>query len=310
MGDGKDRKTSLSNHILRKTNLIFSVFFAFGVSLLFINILGWVIPLRNPSIYGFKGGKAVGLYYDTSFQGGAGGYLTYAEALAQIDKRPTESNKDFIYRLTTVVNKAVIPYWFDQGIDTYHMRIPIWENYILWAYSFIEPDTYLRYEFTDYHRALERGIGLCSEYAIIMDGFLKENGIEANVIALNGHVVSSAKVDEKWYILDAIYGIVMPYSLEEIAQNPEIVLTYYKDTWNPELFESIYASQEDNIPYENARLYSSAKTKDFEEAAYKYKWIIPFRLMAPFLIVELIQIIITAYHVQWRKNYSMYQEVG
>jgi hypothetical protein len=302
MVDGKERKTSTSNFILRKTNLFFSVFFAFGVSLLFINILGWIIPLRNPSIYGFEGGKATSLYYDPTFKGGTNGYLTYVEALAQIDRRPMESDKDFIYRLTTVVNKAVIPYWFDDGIDIYHMRIPIWENFILWAYSYIEPRTYLRYEFTDYRRALERGIGLCSEYAIIMDSVLEKNGIEGNIIGLYGHVVSSAKVDEKWYILDANYGIVMPYSLEEIEQNSEIVLIYYKDTWNPTLFKSIYESQEDNISFENARLYTSAITADFEETAYIYKWIIPFGLMVPFVVVEIIQIMITSYQVQRRKK--------
>ena len=50
--------------------------------------------------------------------------------------------------------------------------IPIYENYLLFIASYRYPDEYLKYEFVDYRKAIERGIGLCSQQAIIVSEIL------------------------------------------------------------------------------------------------------------------------------------------
>ena len=262
--------------LLKLIRLILSLAFAFGVALLFVNMLGLVIPLRNPAIYAYNDGKDVSMPNNNRDIS-----LTYQETMQQIDKSPGESDVAYLYRLTHVVNQSLAHYWLDEGIDTYRMRIPIWENYILWGESIINPRTYLRYEITDYQLALKRGIGLCSEHAIVMDEILARNGIEAKIIGLSGHVVASAKAGGQWYITDADYGVVIPHSIEEIEQNPEIVHQAYLNSWNPDLLTSIYASKEDNIQFNSVSAYSTPKKVNFEITAYQLKWVIPAGLMAP-----------------------------
>ena len=264
---------------LRFIKVFFACLFVLGMLIILLNLFGFFIPLRNPAIYQYKDGDEIS--------------LSYKEALTQINKLPTESETDYVYRLNHTVNQAIAHYWLDEGIDTYRMRVPIWENYILWWYSFKNPRVYLRYEFTDYRRALERGIGLCSEHAIILEEVLENNGINAKIIGLSGHVVASAKADGKWFILDADYGIVIPNSIEEIEQNPAIAHYYYKDTWNPDLLTSIYGSKEDNYQFDSAQAYSSQKTVDFEQKSYIYIWLIPLGLTSPLLLFLVIQVVFT-----------------
>ena len=66
-------------------------------------------------------------------------------------------------------------YWRDEGINKYYLRIPFWENYLLYIASYIDPEEYLKYEFYDYRRAIERGVGLCSQQAIIVSTWFDSN---------------------------------------------------------------------------------------------------------------------------------------
>jgi hypothetical protein len=267
--------------------ILFLLLFVCGTAFLSINALGLIIPLRNPAIYQYQGGKDI--------------TLTYQEALAQINKYPDEVDSAYIYRLTHVVNQSLAQYWSDEGIDTYHMRVPIWENYILWFMSFKDPHTYLRYEFVDYKLALERGIGLCSEHALVMEQILQNNGLQAYIIGLAGHVAVTTKVGRKWFILDADQGIVMPYSLEEVEQNPQIVRSYYRNSWDPELFVSIYTTKSDNVSFDSARTYSSPQKTDYEETAYRYKWIVPIVFMVPLSFVITVKKLLNSRNrLKWR----------
>ena len=118
---------------------------------------------------------------------------------------------------------------------------------------------------------------------------LQNNGLEAKIIGLSGHVVTTVRADGKWLILDADLGIVMPYSLEEVEQDRNIVESYYKNTWNPELFVSIYTSANDNVQIDSARAFSTSRITDFEETAYQYKWMVPLGLMFPFTLVKMVR---------------------
>ena len=248
---------------------LLSILFLLGIVLIGINLLGKFYSIRNPSIYHLGNGRDI--------------ILTYQEALIQIQKLPVENNRDYVYRLTHVINQAIAHYWDDSGIDTFHMRIPIWDNYILWLSSYIYPHTFLRYEFTDYQRALERGIGLCSQEAIIEEEVLEKNGIHAKIIGLNGHVVTTAYIDGKWIISDPDFDTVIPNSIEEIENDPSIVIPYYKAIVDPNSLVKMYGTPQDNKVYESGQEYSHYKGL-FEQAAYTGIWVFPIALMLPLLV--------------------------
>ncbi|MDA1169330.1 MAG: hypothetical protein O3A36_03260, partial [bacterium] len=182
-----------------------------GIILLLINIAGFFLPLRNPKITqvtaGFPQHRAI---------------VTYQEARDILVRSP-QSADEYINRVTNTVNQAMLHYWDAEKANTYHIRVPIYENYLIWAGKFIAPSIYKMYEYCDAEKALERGIGLCSQHAIITTEIFRKNGLDAHIVGLNGHVVTTVRADtinDSWHISDADNGVVIPHSLEEIERNP------------------------------------------------------------------------------------------
>lgn len=254
--------------------LILFTSFSIGIILMVINMIGLIIPLRNPGIYSYYGDDRKDANY------------TYQETMAQIDRIPDEGDEEYVRRLTELISNSISPYWYDEGLNTYHLRIPIWENYILWAYYYIEPERYSHYEFTDYRKAIERGIGLCSQYAIVASQIMELNGIESSVLALNGHVLTMALIDGEWHIVDPEYNVVIPHTLEEVENDGAIVKDYYEDTWAPEFVVDLFTTPENNLVFENAIGYKGTTAAEFERWAYTVIWIIPLYLMAPFILLK------------------------
>src|SRR4029079_332230 len=128
-------------------------------------------------------------------------------------KKQGETNEAFAIRINKVVNDGFAHYWKDAGIDKYHERVPIWENYLLYAASFIDPKEYNKYEFSNYKKDLERGVGLCSSHAIVVKGILNDNGIKAELLDVGKrHVVVRAEPgNTPAFILDPEFGIVVPF---------------------------------------------------------------------------------------------------
>ncbi|MEJ2418378.1 MAG: hypothetical protein P8Y45_15900 [Exilibacterium sp.] len=133
------------------------------------------------------------------------------------------ANKVFRYRreyleyVNYTVSKAIAHYWYDQGVEKYNLRVPFYDNFILYLASYIAPEYFQKYEFMDYHRALERGVGLCSQAAIVLAEFLRDKGMTAKIVGLTGHVLVTAPVDEQeeeWWVFDPDYGVTLPFSLD------------------------------------------------------------------------------------------------
>ena len=194
-------------------NLIEKFLFLLGFCLFIINIIGLFISLRNESIYQEK----------------AGINLTEKELYQRINKTVTDK-KEYITDLTKAVHQGIAHYWRDAGINKYNLRIPFYENYLLFIASYISPEEYLKYEFYDYRRAIERGVGLCSQHAIIVSEILLEKRIPSFIIGLSGHVVLRAQVDadrDEWWVLDPDYGVVIPHDIDIIEKNPKIIRSFY-----------------------------------------------------------------------------------
>lgn len=261
------------------------VIFAMGIFLFLTNLVGVFTSLRNPAIYTDNSeliSSAITLSEDEFYE--------ELDALSKID------TKLYVEAVTQLVHHGMAHYWpeTDADIKKYRLRVPFYENYLLYLASYVKPDIYYRYEFTNHRRALERGVGLCSQLAIIETEFLRERDVNARLIYLQGHVVLQAEVEPTvWWVLDPDYGVVIPFSLSEIEANPEVVMPYYlAESYSDELASALvnYYGPEGNIlfPEDGARSYSIPKIWWTEYFAYILIWVIPAILIFPLTISSLL----------------------
>lgn len=250
-----------------------------------LNVPGIFLSLRNSSIYN-----------ETSTILNNDITLNYVEMKQQIVRRANESDEEYVFRISKIIHDGIVNYWLDEGIEKYNLRVPIWENYLLYLVSFIKPDIYRKYEYANYNKAIERGVGLCSQQAIIVTGILNDNGIDAEIIALSGHFVLRAKVNENtWYVVDPDYGVVISHDIFEIEANPDLIRPYYGD-----LESKLNASEGlssrmvalyghyGNVIYKNGVIgYFGKKRYYFEYLSYIAIWVIPLLMFIPYSLTIL-----------------------
>jgi hypothetical protein len=262
-----------------------------GLLLLAVNLAGLVVPLRAPHIQG--------LFKDDLT-------LSYEQVLAGKDRRPSESPQAYLERATMLVNRGMAHIWDDAVADAYRLRVPVQENFILYLWSFIEPERYGKYEFADAGRALERGVGLCSQQAMALTDILNENGVRADIAGLEGHVVVRAEAAPgRWMIADPDYGVVIPHDLAVLEQNAALVRQYYRDADAryvvdqparvygipfasfADYLADIYGPAGNRIFPGGTEGYVPVAVENFERRAYQLKWLIPALLLAPAVFVEI-----------------------
>lgn len=191
-----------------------------GVSLLGLNFAGFLVPLRNSAIYQEQ---------QTSFKEDI---VLTEEQLYNAVIREGQSDEEYVIKVNDAVNKGIAHYWEDEGINKYNLRIPVQENYLLFFLTCIHvyPTLFDKYEYCNYKKVVKRGVGLCSQQAIIVSEILKEHSIDSKIIDLGGHVVATAQVDKVnniWWVVDPDYGVVVRHDVKEIERSPEIISTYY-----------------------------------------------------------------------------------
>ena len=255
---------------------IIQIGFFTGLLLLGINISGLFKTMRNPEIYSEEKNIRNRVNDIT---------IGYPEILGLLKRKNNESSIDFAVRINKVVNDGFIHYWKVEGTEKYHLRVPLWENWILFAASYINPEKYGRYEFSNYKKNLERGAGLCSTHSTIVKGVLLDNGIKAELLDVGGHhvVVRAEFNDTSAYILDPDFGVVVPFDTAAISANPELVREpyselaslYYPDAIDPyttDYLVKIFGDKKYVYTLENG----------FENLSYWAIWIIPVLLMLPY----------------------------
>lgn len=259
--------------------LIFRVLFALGAILLAINVTGLFRTMRNPALYDLEH-SLKNRINDV--------VIKYPDIKKQLVRKDGESEYDFVVRVNSTVHDGFAHYWKTAGIEKYHMRVPIWENYLLWAASYIKPKRYERYEFANYKKNLERGVGLCSSHCIVVNGVLRENGIKAELLDVGGrHVVTRAQLnDGKALMLDPDFGIVVPYDTAEVTLNPELVRAPYSrmhELYYPEAVEPYTTEMMVDIFGKRKHVYEVKNW--FEGFSYWAIWLIPVILMLPATLV-------------------------
>jgi hypothetical protein len=254
-----------------------TVLFGLGVLLLLINIFGLLKSMRNNDLYTEKN---TGRLNDVT--------IRLEDAKKLLLRKEGESDKEFALRVNDVVSKSMSHYFKNEGKKKYNLRVPLRENYILFIVNSFKKDD--RYEFKNYKKGLERGVGLCSSHSIVVKGVLLDNGIEAHLWDIAGHVVVRARVSEdEWYILDPDYGLYVPHDIAEIEADPEITRPSYEhmaDLYKPEYDDpyttdkvvELYGKEGNHIYTYDAR---------FEKCSYVAIWVLPFLFMLPLIIKKL-----------------------
>ena len=126
---------------------------------------------------------------------------------------------------------------------------------------------------------------MCSQHAIIESEILNERGISSRMIGLSGHVVLQTHVDEKqneWWVLDPDYGVVIPYSLEAIETNPNLIAPFYSKAGYSErtitTLVDIYDQEGNMLFHEKGVKGYASKTSAIESASYIAIWGTPLLL--------------------------------
>jgi len=254
-----------------------------GLLLMGVSVIGIFTTLRNTEI--LEEEKTV-FHNDIT--------LSLQDFIEESKKSSDESDKDYAYRINLLVNHGIAYYWQDEGLSKYNIRVPFSENYLLFAASYVYPDMFKKHEFTNYQKAMERGVGLCSQHAIILTGLLNNNGIESKIIGLDGHVITTVEVEaDIWHVLDPNYGVAIPLAIEQIQESPGVVANYYQKSIesyqeknNPISLEEmveVYGKDGNKVYNGGIRGYSGWKKYYFEKMSYLLMWILPLALMFPFV---------------------------
>jgi hypothetical protein len=189
-----------------------------GLSLLVANVVGLTQSLRHPDVQ-----SAPGNFFPIDVT------INHDTALELLQLKDDDDIADYVTRATLAVANSVLHEWNDEHFKKFRVHIPIWENWILHFLGLIRPE--LRdYIFWDHRRGLERGVGLCGHVSSILVGFLREQGLDARTVALSGHMVVTVQVEDgSWHLLDPDYGVVIPHSLEQVIEDPDILERAYSE---------------------------------------------------------------------------------
>ncbi len=128
--------------------------FVLGVFLFFLDSMRFFYPLRNDEINNKK------LRFPNDIQ------LTAEESFKRIDDAKNLPDKQYAIEINNIVHNGIAHSWSDEKKYDYRIQIPIFRNYIIYLLSKLKPSIYDKYEFCDYRRAIQRGIGLCSQHAL------------------------------------------------------------------------------------------------------------------------------------------------
>jgi hypothetical protein len=242
-----------------------------GLVLLILDFSGMFLSLRNDDL----------THEITPYKNDIS--LSFPEARKQWHREARETDRDFALRMNRLVNQSMAHYWKDEGIRKYHMQIPFRENYILALKQRLSGEK--KYEFINYRKAIERGVGICSQPCIALQDLLFRYGIKSVLWDLKGHVVVEASFsDGSFYMLDPDYGKFVPLGMAEIQANPELVRESYKDqdsVYNVHLTQHKHTNDIVDL-YEKDGNHVYKMDKSFEDFSYIAKWLLPLLLFLPF----------------------------
>jgi hypothetical protein len=245
---------------------IYAFIFLLGLALLGLNLTGMITSLRNEDVFTLK----TGFENDIT--------LNEEEFYALISEQ-NEPVDVYVVKTNQAVNQAIAHYWGEEGIEQFNLRVPLQENFVLYLLYRFFPEVDQRYEFCNYRKAIERGVGFCSQQALILDAILDEKGIRSKILSFPWlHVLDTVQVGpEAWWLADPDYGVVVPYSIDMVAQNPQLITPYYAASGYEETtiqyLQNIF--QTEYVEAESTDLYFPDTKCQIERTTYVLKWFFP-----------------------------------
>jgi hypothetical protein len=216
--------------------------------------------------------------------------LSYEDAIVALKKHPEESQFEFNQRITNVIADSLAHiHWNEEEDNTrYNQLVPIWENYFLYFVGkFTDIPEFNKYHFADYHRSLKRGVGICGDASMIMSQVLSQEGTANQIVSFPGHVVVEAQNGNgNEYTYDADFGVLVPYTIEEIQQSPSLINDFYKQRGfsDREISTLRRAYAQDYQRWDGVRHFITKKFY-FERITYWLKWPLPIFMILIGLII-------------------------
>ncbi len=254
--------------IVKKT--LYLLFVLVGIGLTSINLYGLTQQLRPSYIFEdelrFPNDQA----------------SSYDVTLAYLQKKNNENDLSYAIRATKVVAKGLAHiHWLDYEPSHFNQLVPIWENYFLYfvGRGFDIPE-FQRYHFTDYKRSLQRGIGVCGDASMVLSQVLSLNNIENKIISFPGHVVVKIIIGDDAFVLDADFGVVLPFLPSELKSNPkELEKQYMNEGYTlGDVVALNYAYQASFQSWNGVQHFVTNKYY-FEKISYMLKWPFPLFLI-------------------------------
>ena len=204
--------------------------------------------------------------------------LSKQEYFDSVTRTYEETDIEYAKRLTRVISEGTAHVdWEVYDPAAFHQLIPIWENWILYFMGkFSGIPEYERYHFSSPKKSMERGIGICGDASILMSQLLSENGIDNKIITFPGHVVIAADFTDEQLVFDPDFGVVIPYSIDDINKQASIANNlYYEQGYS--LGEERFLINEYGKPFGgwNGPEHLITNKFYFEKFAYIGKWAFP-----------------------------------
>ncbi len=205
--------------------------------------------------------------------------ISFSKVMDKLSNLP-EGTQDTLSELPKLVSTALAHiHWNEEPDPTkFNQLIPIWENYILFLMGkFSGIPEYKKYHFTHYKRSLERGIGLCGDASMVSSQILDKRSIPNQIVSFATHVVVAAKTENNQEVtLDPDYGVFIPHTIADIANNPAIVTPYYAQAGYSEReavgVQSVFIGEYQR--WDGVQHFVTKKYY-FESLSYIAKWAIP-----------------------------------
>lgn len=243
----------------------------------FLVTIGTVLLIIN--LYGLTQSMRPATFLNDELRFGAKDVSMNLEEYRQaVIRQDDESDIEYAKRLTQVIADGTAHiHWEQYEPDKFHQRVPIWENWILYAMAlFSGIPEFERYHFVTPSKSIERGIGICGDASMLMTSLLEDNGIEASIVTVPGHVLVTAEIEGQSKVYDPDFGVILPYSAPELIHNVEAASQLYVDAGYT-IYDRRFFNKAFSQPH---RLWDGPEhfitTKYyFEKVSYWLIWLIP-----------------------------------
>lgn len=249
--------------------------FLAGASLMGLNFYGLSQELRRPGL---------GIDDHSQLRFLPERVWAYEESIGRLDQLSQLDSKDeIVYAANQIIHDSLVHVdWLRVDPNEYRQLIPPWENYFLFVIGrFSGLPQFERYHFSDYRRSIERGIGICGDFSMVLSQVLALHDIPSKIVSFDGHVVveyvTQAGVP---IILDPDFGVVVKLSHLELEDRMKKVKRTYLDAgYTKSEVDYLFEIYTKNYTLFNDTYDFMSKRYIFERVSYALKWVLPIGMI-------------------------------